>query len=148
MKHLINKCIAGTSFEIAKLWFTANVRHRISSFYDLQTIFVMKKALHKDSNCLDIGSHTGALLRWMLKFAPRGTHYAFEPIPSLYRELSKSFRKHLNVKVFDIALSDAEGQTSFQYVVSRPTYSGLKKKKLSQSKREDRSNHRQYGTVR
>jgi FkbM family methyltransferase len=94
--------------------------------YDTQTIAVMKRCLREDSNGVDVGCHTGAILKEMLHFAPAGTHYAFEPIPELYRGLRSSFP---GVKVFNLALSDAAGETSFQHVTSNPAYSGLRRRR-------------------
>jgi FkbM family methyltransferase len=59
----------------------------------------------------------------MLQFAPRGTHFAFEPVPRQYRYLVETFPK---VKVHQVALSDSPGEATFVHVVSRPTYSGLR----------------------
>jgi FkbM family methyltransferase len=98
---------------------------RKNAAYDEQTFAVMQRCLRKDSICVDVGCHAGAILKEMLRLAPAGTHYAFEPIPELYQKLIVSFP---NVKVFDVALSDSVGEVSFQHVISNPGYSGLKKR--------------------
>lgn len=94
--------------------------------YDEQTFAVMRRCLREDSNCVDVGCHRGAILEEMLRLAPAGTHYAFEPIPEFYQDLISSFP---NVKVFDVALNDAVGEVSFQHVTSNPSYSGLKRRR-------------------
>src|SRR6266852_4019276 len=48
---------------------------------DAETLAVMKRILKEDSNCVDIGAHSGSILRLMLECAPRGQHLAFEPLP-------------------------------------------------------------------
>lgn len=93
--------------------------------YNEQTFAVMRRCLSHDSNCVDVGCHQGSILKEMLRLAPSGSHYAFEPLPNLYRNLIVSFP---GVKIFNVALSDAVGMASFQYVVSNPGYSGLKKR--------------------
>jgi FkbM family methyltransferase len=98
--------------------------------YDEQTFAVMRRTLSNSSNCVDVGCHKGSMLEEMLRLAPAGTHYAFEPIPSLYRELIPSFP---GVKIYDIALSDSVGEASFQYVDSNPPYSGLRKREYPRS---------------
>jgi len=55
--------------------FTQNQR------YDKETRGIMKGLLRADSNCIDIGCHKGEILREMLKYAPNGQHFAFEPLP-------------------------------------------------------------------
>jgi FkbM family methyltransferase len=97
--------------------------------YDIQTLEVMKQVLQKDSNCIDVGCHQGSILREIFRMAPQGTHFAFEPIPGMYQGLLKSFGSLENLHLYDCALSDTTGTTSFQYVVSNPGYSGLRKRK-------------------
>jgi FkbM family methyltransferase len=94
--------------------------------YDRETIAVIERVLHTNSNCIDVGCHRGDILREILRVAPIGTHYAFEPIPYLYRRLVKHFR---NVRVCQLALSDRPGVTTFHHVLNRPDYSGIRQRK-------------------
>ena len=119
MKAFIKNVLSGTPLE----GFAKN------KIYDLETVQVMKKVLHKDSNCVDIGCHKGGILRKMLKYAPAGQHFGFEPIPNLYEELIKSFSHLKNVFLYKTALSDNKGTSSFVYVTSNPGYSGLKERR-------------------
>lgn len=95
--------------------------------YDRLTNAVMKKVIHKNSNCIDIGSHKGEILNIMLKVAPEGKHYAFEPVPSFYEKLKSHFSGRATI--YPYALSDKKGETTFQYVKNAPAYSGIKKRK-------------------
>lgn len=95
-------------------------------WYDSQTVAVMQRHLNADSNCVDVGCHQGDLLKEMLRLCPHGTHFAFEPIPELYKQLCQTFP---GVTVYDIALGESSGETSFQHVTSNPHYSGLKRRK-------------------
>jgi FkbM family methyltransferase len=97
--------------------------------YDREAIAVMQKVLRFDSNCIDVGCHAGDILIEILKFAPKGCHYAFEPLPNYYQDLLTRFKDNLNVKLFDLALSDSERETSFLFVESNPAFSGLQKRK-------------------
>jgi len=94
--------------------------------YDPQTLLIFKKYLGKTSNCIDIGAHHGHILREILAAAPRGTHFAFEPIPGLYKKLQKRFGK--KVVLYNCALSDRKGTAEFNLVVDKPAISGLKKR--------------------
>ena len=95
--------------------------------YDRLTRMIMKNILATDSNCIDIGCHKGEILDLMLRYSPKGNHYAFEPIPYLYEELVKKYQN--KAKVFPYALSDKNGKTSFQLVKNAPAYSGIKKRR-------------------
>src|SRR6476469_10055454 len=97
----------------------------LNAEYDEQTLAVMRRWLKEDSNCVDVGCHKGTILKEMLSIAPAGTHYAFEPLPELCEELRLSFP---GVKIYGVALSDSVGETSFQHVVTDPSYSGLKRR--------------------
>jgi FkbM family methyltransferase len=97
----------------------------INQVYDEQTVEVMERILSRYSNGIDIGCHTGAILTSILRCAPEGIHYAFEPLPYLYRQLVAEFPQ---VRVHDIALSDAAGETSFVHVLSNPGYSGMRER--------------------
>src|SRR3954468_18686381 len=102
----------------------------MNDLYDSQTIAVMNRVLKSDSNCVDVGCHKGDILRAILSVAPDGTHYAFEPIPALFEALKVEFP---SVGSLNIALSDTEGQASFQHVTSNPGYSGLKRRQYDRA---------------
>lgn len=84
---------------------------------------LLRSTLKRDSTCIDIGAHSGFFLRQFLEFAPNGQHWAFEPIPALADELRRKFS---TVEVHGCALSDQDGQTTFQYVPELPGWSGLR----------------------
>ncbi len=105
----------------------------VNERYDYQTSHVMARVLSADSNCLDIGAHTGAILRVMLQYAGRGRHIAFEPLPHLATQLRRDFS---GVEVCQVALSDVTGSTTFQYVVSNPGYSGLRRRRYDRANEE------------
>lgn len=66
----------------------------------------------------------------MLRLAPEGHHYAFEPIPYFYKELVKNFPE---IEIYDLALSDTKSESSFQFVTTNPGYSGLKRRRYDRS---------------
>ena len=104
--------------------------------YDDETAGVIAKVLTPTSNCLDIGAHTGSILRFMLKHAPQGHHVAFEPLPHLAGQL------HLDVpqvRVCEVALSDTAGETTFEYVVGAPAFSGLRRRRYDRTDEEIRT---------
>jgi FkbM family methyltransferase len=80
-------------------------------------------SLAEDSNCVDVGSHQGAVLREIVRAAPRGRHIAFEPLPVFHAQLAAEFP---GVDVRRVALSNGVGEASFTYVRTRPGYSGFR----------------------
>ncbi|MCX6252649.1 MAG: FkbM family methyltransferase [Bacteroidetes bacterium] len=100
--------------------------------YDRYTLEILDKILKKDWNCIDIGCHKGEILDAIMKRSPKGHHFAFEPLPHLYDYLKEKYRSD-NISVYSIALFDKKGETSFQYVVDAPAYSGIKRRKYASS---------------
>jgi FkbM family methyltransferase len=96
--------------------------------YDRQTRMLLKRVLHPTSNCIDIGCHKGEIMDLMLRFSPKGTHFGFEPIPHLFQQLEAKYRLNEQVRLFDCALSDEAGSTTFNYVVNAPAYSGIRQR--------------------
>jgi FkbM family methyltransferase len=95
--------------------------------YDRLTKEVIARSLKSDSNAVDIGCHKGEILELILKHAPAGKHFAFEPIPDFYNALSEKYAGRC--EVYPYALSDRPGETTFNFVRNAPAYSGLKKRK-------------------
>lgn len=105
--------------------------------YDRDTQRVLARVLSPQANCVDVGCHKGEVLELMLRYAPQGQHYGFEPIPALYEQLKTTFADRPNCHFYQLGLSDAPGETSFNYVVSNPAYSGFVKRKYDRAHEED-----------
>jgi len=97
---------------------------------DLKTFAVMDAVLKPVSNAIDIGANRGEILAQVLKRAPQGAHWAFEPLPSLYPELA---RKYPNVECRQIALSDQAGTAAFHWFPKIDGFSGLQRRKIEAS---------------
>ena len=97
--------------------------------YDRLTKLIIKKSVHKNSVCIDIGCHKGEILDLILQQSPQGGHYGFEPIPTFYKNLILKYTPINNI--FPYALADKCGKTTFQFVKNAPAYSGLKKRKYA-----------------
>jgi FkbM family methyltransferase len=78
--------------------------------------------LDPDSNCVDVGAHSGDVLGEMVRCAPEGRHIAFEPLPEFAERLRREFP---GVEVRNVALSSKPGRASFSYVADDPQQSGL-----------------------
>ncbi len=99
--------------------------------YDRYTEKIMQSVLRPDSNCIDVGSHNGEILARMIRLAPNGHHFAFEPIPEYYKGLLRHYGNRATVLPY--ALSDKDGKTNFHFVRNAPAYSGLKKRSYATS---------------
>jgi len=104
--------------------------------YDSQTKKAIAKVCRNNSNCIDVGCHTGEILDLMIKYAPNGRHYGFEPIPELYKQLQIKYADTL-CTISNVALSNADGSTTFNYVISNPAYSGIKKRAYDRAHEQD-----------
>tara|TARA_B100001093_G_scaffold506422_1_gene565291 strand:+ start:334 stop:1050 length:717 start_codon:yes stop_codon:yes gene_type:complete len=98
----------------------------INQRYDKQTMRIMKIVLEDNSTFIDVGSHKGEILSEAIKISPKGKHFAFEPIPVFYEKLKSKYGHSCEVKNF--GLSDHKSKSEFQYVISNPSYSGIKKR--------------------
>ena len=83
---------------------------------------LLAAVLPPDANCVDIGAHTGGVLRDMVRCAPAGRHVAFEPLPELAAALAREFP---GVDVRNAAVSDTAGEQEFTFLVSDPMRSSL-----------------------
>ena len=103
--------------------------------YDKQTKQVLEKCLSQHSNCIDVGCHEGEMLEIMLRHAPDGQHFGFEPIPELFSFLEKNFPS--NCSFYQMGLSNKKGTTTFNHVLSNPGYSGIKKRRYDKPNEKD-----------
>lgn len=129
MRTFIKNSLMDTKFEPYARWLVKRYRGIRMPFdlvkneiYDRQASDVMRRVLSPDSNCIDIGCHQGQFLKAFLEYAPRGKHYAFEPIPHLAAQLHDRFPQ---VQVFPYALSDSKGDATFYLIPESPALSGL-----------------------
>lgn len=100
--------------------------------YDRLTHLILKKVIKKDSNCIDVGCHKGEILNDFIRFAPKGKHFAFEPIPYMSENLKTKFKN--KAEIFPFALSNKKGESSFQIVKNAPAYSGIRNRRYSDIK--------------
>jgi FkbM family methyltransferase len=89
----------------------------------------MKRCIHKQSNCIDVGCHKGEILDVILQCAPLGKHIGFEPIPSFFNHLKDKYNG--KATIYPYALADANGTSAFQFVKNAPAYSGINKRKYN-----------------
>lgn len=92
--------------------------------YDRLTEKIFSTVLKPGSNAIDIGCHKGEILDLFFKYAPEGNHYAFEPLPSFFKNLIEKY-KNKSVTVYNFALSNKSGETEFTFVKNNPAYSGF-----------------------
>ena len=83
---------------------------------------LLAATLSAQDSCIDIGAHDGAVLRDIVRHAPRGRHLAYEPLPELAALLERDFP---SVEVRNAAVSDHAGELTFHRVAKRPTRSSL-----------------------
>jgi FkbM family methyltransferase len=128
MKHKLRnfalRIVFDSPFEHLSRMVYTQISSTKGAIYDRQMFQIMRCVLKTQSNCIDIGSYRGEVLRKIIKFAPQGMHFAFEPVPENYQYLVSKFR---SVKLFNVALSDFTGKANFQHIFNRPARSGFRK---------------------
>lgn len=93
--------------------------------YDERTVAILQRVLKRDSNVIDVGTHDAEVLQYVLELCPEGQHYAFEPLPEYASRLHASLPQ--NVKVCELALSDAPGEQAFFRNLTDSGRSGLRR---------------------
>lgn len=127
-RDAIKQSVIGSPLEtLARLAYyriTGNDDGRKNWCYDRQTFEVMRRILKPDSCFVDVGAHTGQILRQAVALAPAGKHWAFEPLPYMAENLKAEFP---SVSVSNIALSEASGMVEFGHDIDMPGRSGMKR---------------------
>lgn len=129
MWTLMKKCIKDTQAEPYARWLIKRSRGIrmpfdlvINEIYDRQAAELIERVLRDDSNAIDIGCHKGQFLRLFLQHAPKGHHFAFEPIPHMAKSLQAEFS---SVDVYNHALGNMQGEAVFYVISDSPALSGL-----------------------
>jgi FkbM family methyltransferase len=87
-----------------------------------QLRLLLALTLAEDASCVDVGANIGAVLRDIVRVAPRGRHVAYEPLPEHAARLAREFPQ---VDVRNAAVSDHAGEATFHRVRGRDTRSSL-----------------------
>jgi FkbM family methyltransferase len=90
--------------------------------YDRETLAVLERALRPDASAIDVGACTGSVLVDIVRVAPQGKHWAFEPVPGNFTGLKARFP---GVTVLPYALAEVAGKTQFHVTKANPAYSSL-----------------------
>ena len=94
--------------------------------YDRLTELIIKRVCTRDSLCIDVGANEGKILAMFIRHCPAAVHFAFEPIPLLYKLLVRKFGSAS--RIYQVALSDNKGSIDYNVTESDMAYSGIKKR--------------------
>ena len=130
MKAALKRMLAGSAVEpVVRIWWR-RLRVGPETGRNAQdnaiAARVMQRILKPDSNWLEVGASTGEMLWHVLRYAPRGKHHAFEPVPDSVARLRAELGARVTVHA--VACSDTAGESEFQYVVGDAGYSGLRRR--------------------
>ncbi len=106
-----------------------------NEYYDRLTERIIVKTCNKNSVCVDVGAHDGKILSLFIKHCPLAIHYAFEPLPHLFKLLVRKYGSAC--KVFQLALGNKTGVAPFHCIVSNTAYSGLRRRPDMKHEMED-----------
>lgn len=93
--------------------------------YIEQTKNIIKKVLTSTSNAIDVGAHKGKFLDNIIEIAPKGFHYAFEPLPDMFNNLKEKYSRLNNIKLINKPLYNEIKRINFKYIVDDPGFSGI-----------------------
>ncbi|RTL55085.1 MAG: FkbM family methyltransferase [Sphingobacteriales bacterium] len=124
IRNLLKQCVLHAPIALTK-------NERI----DRQTHRVIKKVLQNEGIGVDVGAHKGKITAMMVAASPRQQHYAFEPIPQLFKHLEKKFNE--KVKVYPYALSNSTGISTFNLVTTNMAYSSIRKRPYDRHELDD-----------
>ena len=74
---------------------------------------------------IDVGANKGQFSSYIRSVFPQACLYCFEPLPGPYKELQQWASLQKNVKLFNLALGDAEGTAKMFHHVEHSTSSSL-----------------------
>lgn len=116
MKEILKRLLKKSPIALSK-------NHR----YDMQTKRIIQY-LPRNSNCIDVGCHKGEILDLLRARAPLGTHFGIEPLPVLHKDLQNKYQQAQNCNILKFAASNSTDRVEFNYVITNPAYSGIKKR--------------------
>jgi len=119
------KVINGTPWEPAVKRALYAVTGKKNYGYDSMTVEIMKRVLKRDSNAIDVGAFEGGMLRHIVRQAPGGRHWAFEPLPGKAERLRQTFP---DVQVLPYALAEDSGTAEYTWILRAPALSGLRRR--------------------
>jgi FkbM family methyltransferase len=90
--------------------------------YDQLTVKIIREVMSAASNSVDAGAHRGYFLKHLVRAAPHGVHYAFEPIPELAEALQHRIPR---ATVHAAALGEDDGSATFHYLPQKAAQSSL-----------------------
>ena len=111
----------------------------INQAYDRQSWQVIKKVCDQNACCVDVGCHKGEIMDWFIQRSPKGKHWGFEPIPAMYDKLVLKYQNNRNITIYPYALSETNGTTTFNLVVTNPAYSGMVKRNYDHANEKDQT---------
>jgi hypothetical protein len=103
LRNAVKKVVVGSPLGPLARWAYHTATGNEDYVYNRQTFEVMRRVLKSDSCFVDVGCHTGEILRQAIALAPNGQYWAFEPLPHLFKNLKIEFPC---ANVFNVALSE------------------------------------------
>jgi len=103
------------------------VSHNQRYDWQLKKIIEGLKPKKNDIVLIDVGAHKGEVTDLALAYH-KAACLLFEPIPDFYNKLKNKYNSNEKIEVFNLALTDKKGNTTFQYNHSHPAYSGILKR--------------------
>jgi len=101
-------------------------RHRVGVDFEAILEQQYRRFLRHDATIIDVGAHAGRHTGAFVEIAPRGRVIAVEPLPDKAEAPRQAFGSRITL--FEGALGEREGRTSFVWAQGTPEESGLKRR--------------------
>jgi FkbM family methyltransferase len=100
--------------------------------YELMLEHTYRRLLQPGDHVIDIGAYSGRHLFPLADLVgTAGRIAAFEPLPAQFADLKARYGDRPNLELFNLALSNFSGRSTFTHAVGAPGESGLKQRTIS-----------------
>lgn len=128
LRSLVERATVGTVLEVPCRavqvnLFAGTALCSTNNVYNYETIRVLRSVIGPSDTGIDVGCHKGVFLFHLLRAAPAGRHFGFEPIPEIREALRGRFGAQ--AEILGSALGEARGKAVFHVHRSTPGLSSL-----------------------
>lgn len=97
---------------------------------DLETVRFIEAHLRDGDGAIDVGAHTGAILKDIVRLSPSGRHHAVEPLPDLAGALRSEYPTatvHECILGSDAFVATTGGRSTINRNIDDPGYSSVRR---------------------
>lgn len=118
-KHLLKKFELGKDFcwfDNKKIYYDS--RFGIAGYQSILSRhqnLIKLAGIHNPGTIIDIGANVGFFSKLCRDLFPKSKVFSFEPVPKIFQCLENNFKDDINTKVFNLAISDFNGEAKMSF---------------------------------